>query len=335
MFFVTGGTGLVGSHLVAELLERGEAVRILRRKTSNTDALKRLLKRRKLDHHWNQLEWIEGELTDVAVLSDGMQGVDYVCHCAAIVSFDPRDKQAMEHTNLEGTASVVNVALQEGIKKLIYVSSTAAIGKQKPGITIDESHLWEAGNKNSFYSYTKHAAELEVWRGAEEGLSVAIVNPSVIIGPGEWGKSSTSLIATLANGLKFYTRGGNAFVDVRDVARAMVKLALGDHSNRRYLLVSENLKFKELFDLICQELSVKKVPYLASSWMSSIAWRLSFIWSKISGRRPVITKETARSANEVQCYSNERALTELEMNFIPISASVKETCSIYLQEQGN
>ena len=281
------------------------------------------------------IEWIEGELTNVNVLSDGMRGADIVCHCAAIVSFDPRDKDAMEKTNLEGTAAVVNVALQEGVKKLVYVSSTAAIGKQKPGITIDESHLWEAGNQNSFYSYSKHAAELEVWRGSEEGLQVAIVNPSVIIGPGEWGKSSTSLIATIAKGLKFYTGGGNAFVDVRDVAKAMVKLVQSDLQNERYLLVSENLRFKELFDLICQELSVKEVPYKASAWMSSLAWRLNYLWSLISGARPVITKETARSANEVQNYSNEKARKELGMEFIPITTSVRDTCAIFLQERAS
>ncbi|UTW64380.1 hypothetical protein KFE98_09640 [bacterium SCSIO 12741] len=150
---------------------------------------------------------------------------------------------------------------------------------------------------------------------------------------GEWGKSSTSLIATIAKGLKFYTSGGNAFVDVRDVAKAMTKLIFSDLNNERYLLVSENLQFKELFDLICQELSVRKVPYKASAWMSSIAWRLNYIWSLISRSRPVITKETARSANEVQHYSNEKAINELGMKFIPISTSVKDTCSIFLQEQ--
>lgn len=332
MILVTGGTGLVGSHLLFSLIASGKAVKAIKRQGSNINMVKRVFNYYTDDQClFEKIEWIEADVLDVCSLEEAMEGISLVYHCAAVVSFYPKDRDNMMKTNLEGTANVVNTALHSKVAKLCYVSSTAAIGKNINGGMNTEDTEWNKADA-SYYSVSKYLAEQEVWRGREEGLKIVVVNPSIIIGPGDWGKSSTNLIPEVWNGLGFYTSGSNAFVDVRDVVKAMILLTEGETEGERYLLLSENLKFKTFFDEVAKVLGKPQPKIHATAWMTSFAWKVEMLKSKFMGNNPKITKETAKTSQSDQHFSNEKIRKLTGMKFIPVKQSVKDTCEIFLKD---
>ncbi|MCB0480455.1 MAG: NAD-dependent epimerase/dehydratase family protein [Flavobacteriales bacterium] len=333
MIFLTGGSGLLGGHVLLNLLSNGFEVKALKRSSTQLSAIQRLFERNDSLDLFDKTNWVDGDLNDPQFLEKEIAECETVIHCAAVVSFNSIDNQAMFQSNVIGTENLVNACLVNDVRRLIYISSTSAIGKQKAGITIDEKLFWEEGMKNSFYSFTKYRAELEVWRGAEEGLSTVILNPAVIIGPGEWGKSSTNIFITMWNGLKFFTSGSNAFVDVRDVARIVAIFINHPLKNERFLLFSENKSFKELFEYIADSLGKPKPSIKANRTMTALAWRGAWVWSKISGKPTGITRETAKSANSKQLYTNQKIKDALGIDFIPVKQSIADTAAIFLQER--
>ena len=335
MDFVTGGTGILGSQLIYDLVSRGNEVRALKRTDSNLSLVQKLFIRNNKPELFDKIEWVDGNINDIGCLIEYCKSVERIFHCAAVVSFNPKDKNKMEKTNIQGTANVVDAGINQKVDQLIYVSSTSAIGKQKKNKTITENDTWDAGINNSFYSFTKYFAELEVWRGSEEGLNVSIVNPGIIIGPGDWGKSSTNVFKTVWNGLKFYTIGANAFVDVRDVSKAMLTLSEKRIFNNRFLLIADNMSFKTFFEEIAKVLNKKAPNLLASRLMSSAAWRFNWIWSKLTGTNPLITKETARAANGISVYSNQKIIDRIGLKFTPVNESIKFTGRLFLKDKMN
>ena len=208
LVLVTGATGFVGSYLIRSLLQKGMRVRALRRKNSRLDLLAGVA---------DKVEWIQADVTDTGALEDAFEGVTHVCHCAAIVSFHPKDADKMLKVNVEGTANIVNLCLDFGVKKLVYVSSIAALGRATNRPHLDESCKWVESKDNSRYAISKYGAEMEVHRGIAEGLSVAIVSPSVIVGSQYWDEGMAGFFKKIDQGLKFCPSGGSGFVDVRDV----------------------------------------------------------------------------------------------------------------------
>lgn len=311
MIFVTGSTGLLGSHIVVWLLNSGASVKALYRSEERKEVIHRLLRFYHPDRYEAlvaNLHWHRGDILETEDLEEGMQGCTKVVHCAALVSFQRSDFYPLWEMNRTGTANVVNCALAAGIGYFIHISSTAAVGTDgmhDDGVKRESNH-WNANEKVSTYSYTKYSAEKEVWRGVEEGLNAVIVNPSLIFGPGSWSESSLTIFRTLKDGLKFYTKGGNAFVDVRDVADVVLRLDQEQIHSERFLVTGNNILFKDLFEQICAELKVKAPHILANRFMSSLAWRLSALVSAFSGKQPTITKDTARSAQEITYYSTEK-----------------------------
>lgn len=330
--FVTGATGLVGSHLIFSLAQKGKKVRALKRSTSQLNGVERLFERNSASHLFSTIEWIEGDINDVSCLEEGVEGCEEVYHTAAFVSFNPTQKEKLIKVNIEGTANVVNACLDEGIKKLCYVSSTAAIGKEKEGKTVTEQTKWNSDFGHSMYGISKHYAEREVWRGMEEGLNVVVVNPCIILGPGNWGQSSSTIFQKAWDGLKYYTKGSNAFVDVRDVVKSMLALMEQEIYNEKFLIVSENLPFKELFDQVADALDKKRPSVEASPLMAQLAWRVEKVRSFLLGTNPLITSETAKSSMSTTRYSNEKIKSQIGIEFIPVSHSIKETAQVFLQE---
>ncbi|MBL4625924.1 MAG: NAD-dependent epimerase/dehydratase family protein [Flavobacteriales bacterium] len=332
MIFVTGGTGLLGAHLLFDLVSNGNAVRALKRKSSKVDTVKKVFSYYSNDADlFNRIEWIEGNTLDVLSLEEAVKGVKTVYHCAAIVSFELKERDQMMKTNVEGTANVVNACLHEGVEKLCHVSSTAAIGKEPNGNLITEDVEWD--NKDtSFYSKTKYLSEQEVWRGREEGLNVVIVNPCIILGPGEWGRSSTSVFSEVWKGLVYYTQGGNAFVDVRDVVKCMVQLTQSKVEGQRFLVVSENMLFKEFFSQIAGVFGKNPPSVKANKMATNIAWRANHIATVLFGFRAGLTKETAQSSQTISSYSNQKIKNELGIEFTPVSQSIKDTSTLFLQQ---
>ena len=327
MIFITGATGLLGSHILVELLKRGKKVRALKRQNSDLTSVKAVFSHYFKDNaneEFNKVEWVEGDILDICSLEDGMEGCTIVYHCAALVSFKKRDFKKLLKINKEGTANVVNVSLHHQIKQFCHVSSTAAIGKSNKKAINDETNKWVTSRDNSNYAISKYSAENEVWRGKEEGLDVVIINPSVIVGIGDLNKSSLSLFKVVKKGLKFYTPGANAFVDARDVAYVFCELSERNIVNERFLVIGENMAFKTLFEKIASEFGVKPPTIKVKKWMAGVAWRIEGVLAFLFGKNQTITKETAQSSMTVTKFSNQKIKTVLDFEFIPINKAVAD-----------
>jgi len=326
MIFVTGGTGLLGSHLLFELTKSDTPVKAIFRNASKLEVVKRVFKfydQQNGLERFNSIQWVNCDVLDVVTLAEEMEDSSHVYHCAAIVSFHRRDFNAIMKVNREGTANVVNCALDLGIEKLCYVSSTAAIGNGNNDPIVTEETKWKQSPTTSGYSIAKYSAEKEVWRGIEEGLNAVIVNPCVIIGAGDWNESSMTMFRTIDKGLKFYTEGENAFVDARDIAEIMHKLMLSDIQNERFLCIGENAAFKKLFNKIALRLHKKPPSILVKPWLMGITWRLMALISLLPRIKSPITQETARSAFGKTVYSNEKIKKTLDFKFRTLDEMVE------------
>ncbi len=335
MILVTGGTGLVGTHLLYQLTSAGKSVRAIKRNNSNIANVEKVFSyyTSDADTLLKKIDWVDADLLDVYSLMEVMESVDYVYHCAAMVSFEKKHQEEMMKINIEGTANMVNAALEKGIKKFCHVSSIASIGRAERGGVTSEETPWKSSPENSNYSITKYAAEREVWRASEEGLNVVIVNPSLILGGGNWTQSSSNMFTKGYKGVKFYTDGTNGFVDVRDVATIMIKLMDSEIVNQRYLLNGENASFRTYFDMIHEAFGKPKSSIKAGKFLTAFAWRMELLRSFVMGSVPLITRETSRSANRKSAFSNEKFLRDFpDYEFISLKQSVKDTCALYLKD---
>lgn len=327
---------MVGSEIAYKLLIKGERITALKRKNSNTSLIEKHFKHRNGDTDLlKNITWVTGDLLDVCFLESALSGKTTVIHSAALVSFHSGDRAEMNKVNIEGTANLVNAALDAGIEKFGYVSSTAAIGKGKPGnkSLVTEETKWYSGKKTSNYAISKHYAEREVWRGMEEGLDVFFVNPGIIVGPGNWDASSAKTFSTVYDGLKFYTPGSNGFVDVRDVAEALLQIMDKNLSARRYLLIGENMPFKKYFELLSVALN-KKPPHIkANKFMAQFARFAEMVKGWLTNSKPLITGETVQSAFAQTRYDSSRILNDLpDFSFTPVDEAVRRTARRFLSE---
>jgi len=337
MILVTGGTGLVGTHLLFDLVSSGKKVRALKRNSSNLSHVKKVFSYYSNDSEklFKNIEWIDADLSDVFSLLDSMDGVTEVYHCAAMVSFEKKHAAEMMKVNIAGTANMVNAALEKGVKKFCHVSSIAAIGRAEKGKLTSEETFWKSSPDQSNYSISKYGAEREVWRAAEEGLNVIVVNPSLIIGGGNWTQSSSNMFSSGYSGLKFYSSGAMGFVDVRDVSKLMIRLMESNYSNQRYLLNAENISFKKYFEIMHLAFGKPLPSIKAGKFLSGFAWRAEKIKTMLTGMPPLITKETSRSANSISYFSNDKILNVFpDFKFISVEQSVKDTCNLYLKDLG-
>lgn len=334
MIFVTGGTGVLGSQLLFDLTKSQVPIRALYRSEKKRNRLKRFFQQfdetSGLDR-FNQIEWIQGNILDIPILEEAMSGCSHVYHCAALVSFHRRDFSRLIRINRKGTANVVNIALTSGVEKLCYVSSTAAIGGSSSVIT--EETKWKNTPETTGYSMSKYSAEKEVWRGIEEGLKAVIVNPCVILGPGNWNESSLTIFKTLKNGLKYYPPGSNATVDVRDVSEVMIRLMESSISAERYLCIGSNQSFKTLMEEISSQLKVKAPAKLAKRWMVNLARRLMGFFYLFSSKRPSITKETVQSLFSDRSYDCSKVKKAIDFQFRGLSETVAFAIANRMEDQ--
>lgn len=329
MIFVTGGTGLLGSNLLLELAKEDVSIKAIYRDKSKITRVEKLFQKLNpgtAQEDFKKITWIECDVLDILTLKESMQDCEYVYHCAALVSFRKRDFGKMMRINRQGTFNVVNLALDLNVKKLVYVSSTAAVGKElENGVyRVIETNKWTQSEKTSGYAISKYSAEKEVWRAIEEGLNAAIINPSVIFGPGSWSESSLTIFRTLASGLKFYTKGSNAFVDVRDVVKAIVLLQKSNIASERFLCTGTNIGFLDVFKIIAKELQSKVPTIYANPFVCGIAWRLSALLT-IFGKKPTLTKESVQSSQAFVEYDSSKLLKALDFEFHTLEETVKYT----------
>ena len=315
MIFVTGASGLVGAHLIQSLVEKGKPVVALYRKQipvfTGSD----------------KVIWKQGDILDIASLEDAMQGVTHVYHCAAIVSFAPGQAGTMLHANVEGTANVVNQCLEQGIQKLVFVSSVAALGRIRKDKPVDESMYWTPSTSNSVYGKSKYLAEMEVWRGMAEGLNMAIVNPVIILGAGDWNKGSSEIFKSAYNEFPWYTEGVSGFVDVLDVIDAMQLLMVSDISGQRYIISGGNRPYREIFSLIAKAFNKRPPHRKVTPTLAAIVWRLEAIKAIFTGKTPLLTKETAATAQAVVNFNNQKFLEAFpSFKYRTIESTIERTC---------
>ena len=334
MIFLSGGTGLVGAHILLKLTESGQKVKALKRKRSSLTVIKNIFSHYKKTDLLKSIEWIEGDLLDLFSLQEGIKGCNTVIHCAAIVSFNPKDFKKVMKINVEGTANIVNICLENNIEKLAYISSIATLNDEKNQVRTEDS-FWKESKSNSQYAKSKYLSEQEVWRGIEEGLNSIIVNPSVILGPGDWTKGSSQMFEKVWKGLKFYSSGSTGYIDVLDVAKCVVKLLEKEIINERFILNAENKKYRDIFDSIAENLNKPKPHIKVSPLIKEIAWRIEWLKSFITKKIPLITKETANTAMKNKSFSNEKIIKALDYKFIPIEESIKHYSQWFLEEYAN
>lgn len=325
MVLVTGGTGFLGAHLLEQLLQNGEQVRCLCRN-----------KESKYLHRdfFAKIEWVKGDILDVVSLETAMQGVEQVYHCAGKISFDPADRQSLSKINIEGTANVVNSCISQGIKKLLHVSSVAALGRAKPDEPITENNNWEDHSNNSAYAKSKYLAEMEVQRGIGEGLSAVIVNPSILIGPSlYWKEGAPKLIKNIADGFSYYTSGVNGFADVRDAASLMICLMNDAVTDERFILNTDNWSYQKLFVAIHQKLGMKKPLKPAGHFMGKLLWRMAWLKKFFTGKKQLVTRETTRTAYQKVYYDNSKIIRQFpEFKWKPLEETIADACAAYLQQ---
>ena len=328
MNLVTGATGLLGIHVMYELIARGERVRGMRRHQSNLQLVKQLFEFYGHPEYFEKIEWVEADILEVISLQEALQGVEYVFHSAAVVSYHSRDRKEMYHVNVEGTANVVNAAQDAGVKRLVHVSSIAAL-KRTLNQVVDETGEWENSAINTHYGITKHLAEMEVWRGIQEGIDAVIINPGLIIGPGDFSRSSSSIFSKIDEGFAYYPPGGTAFVGVEDVAKLMVKLRDEGRSGERYIAVSQSWTMQELFVKISNALGRKTPSKEAKPWMLQVARIAEWFKEKLTGKKALVTIETVKNASLIFTYSSAKVQKEFGYQFQPIDQCIVDTVRFY------
>ncbi|WP_299366128.1 NAD-dependent epimerase/dehydratase family protein [Winogradskyella sp.] len=336
MILVTGGTGLVGAHLLFKLANNGENIRATYRREKTLKRVAHVFSYFSDDAEslFKSIEWVEADINDIPKLQNAFKGVTYVYHCAAFVSFEPNEYYQLRKINIEGTANIVNLCISNAIKKLCYVSSIAALGHhENPEKLINEQTAWNREEDNSVYAITKYGAELEVWRGTQEKVDAIVVNPGIILGAGYWkGGSSGNLFRQIHNGMRYYVNGIVGYVDVFDVVNAMIELMEKDIKNENFILVSENLSFKDFQYKVAKALNVAPPKKEAKPWLLNVAWRLDWLKHKLFGTRRSLSKQTAKSAISIAKYDNSKLKKTLGFEFKPIDQSINEVCQLYLKD---
>lgn len=337
MILVTGGTGLVGSHLLYQLTQEHEAILAIHRPTSNLDIVKRVFRyyTKDVDRLFSKIYWLQADLVDISSLQKVFESpIQYVYHCAAMISFDRNDYYALRAVNIKGTANLVNLALVHQIEKFCFVGSIAAIDGHPERTYITEEDEWNSELAHHGYAITKYGAEMEVWRASQEGLSTVIVNPGVILGPGLWNTGSGKLFRTIDSGFKFYTNGSTGFIGVYDVVNAMIQLMNSSLTNERFILIAENQSYKEVLDLIAENLRAKKPNIHINKLTSELVWRIDAV-KGLFGFKRRFTKYMARSGQTKTQYDNRKIMGVIDFKFTPVKEVIRAVSKLYLNETGN
>ncbi len=322
---------MIGAHIAFALTAQGHSVRALKRKSASLADIEKIFRfySTSADELLQKIEWVEGDILDLPALEDAMQGATYVYHSAAMVSFDPKERDQMIKVNGEGTANVINVAMFVGVRKFCHVSSVAALGRTIDLKNIGEDTWWKNDPANSWYAISKYTAEREVWRATEEGMDVVIVNPSVVIGPGNPTRSSNAIFALAKKGFSWYTSGTGGFVDARDVADAAIKLMNSSVVNERFVLNAKNMSYRVFADKILARFGHKPTSKEVGAFLTWLMWRGEKLKCFFTGTSPRITKESAAAARESASYTGSRITEAIDFKYREIDTTLDDVCAYY------
>lgn len=321
MYFVTGGTGLLGSHLLAALSDKGKNIKALKQTSSDLKYVKSIFNLLHKQEHYSAIEWIDGDICDFDLLNSHLNDQSTVFHCAAKVSLGKNMPGNLTKINVEGTKTLADVALYKKVKYFCHVSSIAALGSSAD--VISEETPFVGAKKHSAYALSKYLGELEIWRAMAEGLNASVINPSVIIGPCKGHSGINSLFAMIEKGLAYYPSGENGFVDVRDVVRAMIILHEKNITNERFIISSENLSYHSILESIAG-FAGKKAPYKAVGRnLMEIARLMNKIISLFSGSQSGFNKDIARISQKKSIYSSNKFSDLCSFSFTPVENALK------------
>jgi dihydroflavonol-4-reductase len=331
MILITGATGMIGAHIAFALTAQGHTVRALKRKSASTTDIEKIFRfySTNAEALLQQIEWFDGDILNIPSLEDAMNGATHVYHAAAMVSFDPKERDLMLKVNGEGTANMINVAMFCGVKKFCHISSVAALGRTISLRNIGEDTWWKNDPANSWYAISKYSAEREAWRATEEGMDVVIVNPSVVIGPGNPTRSSNAIFSLAKKGFSWYTTGTGGFVDARDVADAAIKLMESEVANQRFVLNAKNLSYRDFADKILERFGHKPTSREVGAFLTWLMWRSEKLICLFSGKSPRITKESAAAAREAASYTGSKITEVISFTYREIDCTLDEVCAYY------
>lgn len=334
MILVTGATGLVGAHLLLKLSEDDSKIRAIYRNSKQIEKTKVLFDQNAKTHLFSKIEWTKADILDISSLEIAFQNIEFVYHCAAKISFSPNDEKALRKVNIEGTANIVNFCIDKKVKKLCHVSSIAALGNLAQNETvITETTEWNPEKLHSDYGISKYGAEMEVWRGFQEGLEVVIVNPGIIFGTGFWNQGSGKFFTTIKKGISFYTNGSTGYVCVKDVVTIMEKLMKSEISGERFIVISENRTYKNIIYTIADKINAKKPIIEATSWLLNAAWRMDWLLSKIIRTDRKISKHAAQSLLNNDIIDNSKIKQTLNYEFCEIDKCLDEVTIDFKKNQ--
>ena len=335
MILVTGGTGLVGSHLIYQLTLENNVIRATHRANSDIERVKLLFKFYSKDFNelFKKIEWIEADLNNLSQLQDAFKDISFVYHCAAYISFDPSRYETLRRVNIRGTANIVNLCINNKIKKLCHVSSVATLGYNIK--EIDENNYWDGNKHKSAYAISKYGAEMEVWRGVQEGVKSVIINPGVIIGPGFSKSAFGTIIKMVTNKKRFHTCGKTGYVDVRDIANIMIRLMNSKIENERYILVNKNLSYKKVIDMVSSNLGMKNKSTFISKSKLKIAFVFDLVSSKFFNKERKLSKALCKTLTRNFNYSSKKIKKNLNFEFTSILETFEKSCQFYSQEKSS
>lgn len=333
MVLVTGGTGLVGAHLILRLLQSGVAVKAIHRKTSNLKEVEKVFGyyTGQAGELFQKIIWTEADLNDLPALDMAFKDITHVYHCAGLISFDPNEYELLRTINTEGTKNIVNLCIAHNVQKLCHVSSIAAIGRTLDGRPVTEETDWTPEGAN-VYALSKMDSELEVWRGSQEGLDIVIINPGVIIGPGFWGSGTGLLFQNGFKARKHYPPGGTGFVTVNDVTTLMVRLMDSSVTNENFIAVSENLSYKDILDRLAREFNKPGPSLPVKFWQLEIFWRVDKLINILTGRGRKLTKISVSSLRNRQLFDNQKTRDRLGHSFESLDSTIAFSCKKFMEE---
>lgn len=333
MILVTGATGLLGAHLLLQLAGRSQKLRALYRTENTLQKTRDLFTHYNKSHLFDTIEWAKADITDIPLLEAAFAGITHVYHCAAHVGFDPRDESMVRKVNIEGTANMVNCALAFGVQKFCHVSSIAALGDVPPGATtINEETEWNAEKSHSDYAISKYGAEMEVWRARQEGLDAVIVNPGLIFGYGFWQQGTGAMLQSVSKGQSFYTLGSCGVVAVEDVVQCMIQLMeRTSSSGERYTIVAENIPYEEVLEAIADGMHKKRPHLYATRFLTSLAWRADWLYSRLVNRKRKLTRSMAASSHTTEKFDNSKVVQLLGFTFIPVKPYLTALAAEYVK----
>lgn len=333
MILVTGGTGLVGSHLLLDLAKTEDKIRAIYRKNSSLDAVKKVfsyyLPPAEVEFLYNKIQWIEASLEDVPALTNAFKDITRVYHCAALVSFNSKDTNQLRKINIEGTANIVNLCITFKVQKICYISSIATMDLKPGQKFITENFTWFPEKDHTDYAISKHGAEIEIWRGTQEGVPAIILNPGVILGPGFWNKGTGQIFKKIDEGLNYYFPKTTGFVGVYDVVEIAIKAMDSSIENEQYIVVAENLSFKDVLEKIACKMKKPLPKKGLKPWMVYLGWLYQTVGYYLAGAKKQISRGDHKSLFEHSFYTNDKVKKNFSHEFIPMEEVISKTVAAY------